>query len=637
MNQAFKILEFDKIINKLKEYAFTENAKRHLEEIKPYLSESELEHSLLETTQARIILDTFGNPPLVSLNEIEDILIAVRQGGFITPKQLEYIGITLTAVMRLKDFLKRCKQLNISLPYYEEQLDSLEQLRYEIGEKIRAERVDDYASKLLRSLRQDIEQVDAKMRQKAESILKSNKECFTDSYITQRSGRICLPVKKECKFKISGSTIDKSSTGATLFIEPTVVSKLNDELINLRLDEENEERRILYSLASKIHDEEEVFYENIRVIEKLDFIFAKGKLSFDMKGVTPEINTRRWIKIINGRHPFLDPDQCVALNFEMGDGINGVIITGPNTGGKTVAIKTVGLLSIMAQCGLHVPCEAGNFAMNSQYLCDIGDGQNITENLSTFSAHITNILSILQKANHDSLVIVDELGSGTDPTEGMGIAIAILEELRKSECLYLATTHYPEVKAYAEKTQHVMNARMAFDRESLKPLYRLEVGKAGESCALQIAKRLGMPSQMLITASKAAYGEEQSQWITELNIKEDISFKQSVAPKLQRKKEKQPPNNLTEKFSIGDSVMILPDNKIGIVCMKVNEKGILQVQLREKKIWINHKRVKLHVRAEELYPDGYDFSIVFDSVATRKARHQMERKYDETLEIKIEE
>ncbi|OYP09026.1 DNA mismatch repair protein MutS, partial [Lachnotalea glycerini] len=173
-------------------------------------------------------------------------------------------------------------------------------------------------------------------------------------------------------------------------------------------------------------------------------------------------------------------------------------------------------------------------------MCDIGDGQNITENLSTFSAHITNILSILQKANHDSLVIVDELGSGTDPTEGMGIAIAILEELRKSECLYLATTHYPEVKAYAEKTQHVMNARMAFDRESLKPLYRLEVGKAGESCALQIAKRLGMPSQMLITASKAAYGEEQSQWITGLKIKEDISFKQSVAPKRSRKHNSEP-------------------------------------------------------------------------------------------------
>lgn len=636
MNQSFKILEFDLIIERLMEYALTEQAKNKLKQLEPFLSEKELKRCLLDTTEARLILDKIGEPPLSSLNQMEEILITSRQGGILTPKQLEYVGTVLTAIMRLKDFLKRAKSLAVSLPYYEEQLDSLDELKNEIQEKIRGERVDDYASKYLKSLRQGIEELDSKMRQSAEGMLRSHKECFTDSYVTFRNGRICLPVKKECKFKIAGSTIDKSSTGATLFIEPTKISKMNEELVNLKLEEENEERRILYSLAAKVYEAEETFYENIRIMEKLDYVFAKGKLSYDMKGVEPQINTLQKIEIVNARHPFIKEENCVPLNFKMGGEIKGVIITGPNTGGKTVAIKTVGLLNMMAQCGLHVPCDSGNFSMNSQYLCDIGDGQNITENLSTFSAHITNILDILQKVNQESLVIVDELGSGTDPTEGMGIAIAILEELRMSGCLYLATTHYPEVKNYAFHTPNVINARMAFDQASLKPLYRLEVGEAGESCALQIAKRLGMPSNMLLTASKAAYQDEDS-FIKEI-IKEDTaSLKKNNGPRIQKKKETPAKNSLSELYCIGDSVMVLPDNKIGIVCSKVNEKGILQVQLKDKKIWINHKRVKLHVKAEQLYPEGYDFSLLFDSVEVRKARHQLGRKYTSDLEIHLEE
>lgn len=635
MNQSFKILEFDQIIETLKEYARTESAKKRFDELKPFLSEKDLERSLMDTTEARMILEQCGEVPLVSLSQVELILVTAKQGGVLTPKQLEDMAMVLTAVMRLKDYLNRAKSLAISLPYYEEQLDSADELRREINEKIRGERVDDYASKLLRNLRQEIENLDSKMRAAAETLLKSHKECFTDHYVTFRNGRICLPVKKEYKFKIGGSTIDKSATGATLFIEPTKVSKMNEELINLKLEEENEERRILYCLTAMIAEKEEIFYENIRIIEKLDYIFAKGKLSYDMKAVKPDINTDRRTSIVNARHPNIEKEKCVPLNFEIGGEIKGVIITGPNTGGKTVAIKTVGLLSMMAQCGLHVPCESGNFAMNSHYLCDIGDGQNITENLSTFSAHIKNILDILKQVNQESLVIVDELGSGTDPTEGMGIAIAILEELKKSGCLYLATTHYPEVKTYADRTDHVINARMAFDKESLNPLYRLEVGEAGESCALQIAKRLGMPSRMLLTASLAAYKEVDDSFVKELMTEKENESSSICTPKIQKKKKTPVNPSFSELYSIGDSVMVYPDKKIGIVCTKVNEKGVLQVQMKGKKIWINQKRVKLYVKAEELYPQDYDFSIIFDTVEERKVRHQMERKYvDLELETK---
>ena len=299
-----------------------------------------------------------------------------------------------------------------------------------------------------------------------------------------------------------------------------------------------------------------------------------------------------------------------------------MIITGPNTGGKTVAIKMVALNCMMAQCGLHVACKQADICMSSNFLCDIGDGQNLSENLSTFSAHIANILEILKKVNKNSLVIMDELGSGTDPTEGMGIAIAVLEELRKSEALFLVTTHYPEIKQYAERKESIVNARMTFDKESLKPLYQLVIGEAGESCAFYIAGKMGMPKEMLKTAVMEAYkSKELPQELKNMNLENRLE-KENI-PHIQKKKESNKKQELVQKFQLGDSVIVYPDKKIGIVCKKVNEKGVLRVQMQNKKIWINHKRVKLHVAAEELYPEDYDFSIIFDSVKNRKLRHQV--------------
>lgn len=628
MNHSYQALEFDAIIEQLVELASTEKAKERFRRLEPMLSEQELRHELKETSEARLILDKMGNPPSVILEDTEQLLRLADQGGCLMPEQLESISMVLTGVKRLKDFLQRCKHLECSLPYYELQLEPLEEIREELNQKIRGGRVDDYASRLLRDLRAEITKTEEKMRQKADALLKNQKECFSERFTCMRSGHICLPVKKEYKFKISGSVIDKSSTGATLFIEPTQVAKLGAELGNLRIDQENEERRILYELSGLVAEQMEVFSQNTAVMEKLDYIFAKGKLSAQMQGTEPGINTERMIRIQNGRHPFLLPDQCVPLQFEMNIDRKGVLITGPNTGGKTVAIKTVGLFCLMAQCGLHVPCEAGNFAMNNQVLCDIGDGQNITENLSTFSAHVTRVLDILKRADGESLVILDELGSGTDPTEGMGIAVAILEELRKSGCLYVVTTHYPQVKEYAEKTEGVINARMGFDRESLRPLYRLEIGEAGESCALYIAKRLGMPDSMLKAAGLAAYGKEPEELYSGTE-----DWQRVKVPHICKKKENKANQWISEKFSIGDSVMILPEKKLGIVCKTPDEKGIVVVQMPEGKININHKRVKLHVKADQLYPEDYDFSILFDTVENRKARHQMEKHHVDGLQI----
>jgi len=508
MMQIERDLEFDKIKEIWMKEALTDWAKEEIKSIRPYMSEGELLTKLRDTREARILIENMGNPPLVSLSGIKDMILSAKKGECLSARELEEIERSLVAVRRLKDYLCRGKQYELSLPYYEENLNAIESLKETIQLQIRSGRVDDYASKLLRNLRADIDRVKAKMKEKADSIIRANKDCMSDTFSTLRNGRICLPVKKEYKHRISGGVIDKSSTGNTLFIEPESVARYYEELQLLIIDEENEVRRILYTLTAMVIDNSDLMDENIRMIEKLDFMFSKGKLSLKLNAVMPKINTERIIKLKDGRHPLMDEKICVPLQFEIGNGIVGVVITGPNTGGKTVAIKTVALNCMMAQCGLHVTCRDANICMNSNYLCDIGDGQNLSENLSTFSAHISKVLEILKNVNRDSLVVMDELGSGTDPTEGMGIAIAILEELKKSGALFLVTTHYPEVKNYAEKETSIVNARMTFDKESLRPLYQLVLGEAGESCAFHISSRLGMPKSMLDTAIKAAYGDK---------------------------------------------------------------------------------------------------------------------------------
>ena len=640
MNRTEHVLEMDKIKERWSALALTDWAKEEIRNTVPYLSQAELNVKLTETTEARRLLEQGGNPPLVSLAGLREWTTIAEKGGCLAAEQLEELGMALTAVRRMKSYLERFKGMEMSLPYYEEELDSLEELEQEIRVQIRNGKVDDLATKLLQTLRRDIERARERMKEKAEAVIRSNKECMSDHFSTIRNGHVCIPVKKEYKFRVPGTVIDKSSTGNTLFIEPVAAGKYYEELQELLIEEENEVRRILFTLTAEVADGAEILEHDRKVMEKLDYIFSKGKLSLDYDGVEPEIQMDRRICLKDGRHPLMDRKTCVPLQFEIGNGISGIVITGPNTGGKTVAIKTVALNCMMAQCGLHVAAAKASICMNSNYLCDIGDGQNLAENLSTFSAHITNVLEILQKVDGESLVIMDELGSGTDPTEGMGIAIAILEELKKSGALFLVTTHYPEVKQYAEEKEGILNARMTFDKESLNPLYQLVIGEAGESCAFHIARRLGMPAKMLACAAQAAYGKQglpgESVFGDEKTF-EDEGKRKHTASKLKGISTEGLPQKLARKFNLGDSVMVYPDKKIGIVCKTANEKGVLQVQMPDKKIWINHKRVKLHVAAAELYPEDYDFSIIFDTVENRKLRHQMGKHHVEGAQIQIDE
>ena len=636
--KSLETIGYYHILEKLKECAATENAGNRIMEMVPILSETELRKQQRDTTQARAMIELAGTPPIPAMEHVEEYLQKAVRGDMLLPEQLEETGMFLSAVRRLKSYLLRGEEGRISLAYYNQNLAFPEELQEEIERCIRGGRVDDYASAYLKDIKKQIQILEEKVSERAERALKTNRQYLNDSFVVTRNGRFCIPVKKECRSMVPGSVVEQSSTGATLFIEPEAVANLREELEIYKIEEDAEERRILYTLTNLTAEREAELMEDIRVIQKLDFMFAKGKLSLEMDAVEPKINLEQYMELKGARHPMLEKESCVPLDFQIGRGIRGVIITGPNTGGKTVAIKTVALMSAMACSGLHVPCREADICMQNQILCDIGDGQNISDNLSTFSAHIKNVLDILKRVRPDSLVIMDELGSGTDPQEGMGIAISILEELRRSGALFLVTTHYPEVKEYADRYGDVQNARMEFDRDSLKPLYRLKVGEAGESCALYIAKRLGFPDKMLAAAAREAYGERSEALIQNMHLHGGSSRLEKLhAPRIEKAAVVRDSMDAVRKFTRGDSVTILPDEKIGIVVKPADKNGNVLVQLRNEKMLISHKRLRLKVAAAELYPEDYDFSIIFDTVEVRKARHKMGKHHMEGLEIEVEE
>lgn len=633
-------LEFKIILSQLSEFALCEPAKEKLLNLKPFLSESECKNKINETTDARKILDSIGSPPLTAMKELDKILLLVSKGSMLLPEQLLGVANFINSCKRMKSYLNRAQACNVDMATYGASFFELNDLYEEIDKCIRNGIVDDGASSELKGIRRKIENLNASAKAKLDSILRSKKEWFADGYVTTRLGKMVLPVKKEYKNQVPGSVIETSGTGSTCFIEPASVRKIQDEIAILKIDEDNEIRKILYTLTAMVDDNIREINLNRECMEILDFVFAKAKLSLSMKANAAIVSVERRICIKNGKHPLLKREECVPLNFEIGGEVRGIVITGPNTGGKTVALKTVGLLSMMAQSGLHVPAEEGSmFSMQGNVLCDIGDGQSITENLSTFSSHIKNIIRILENTTQESLVLLDELGSGTDPAEGMGIAVSILDELKKRNCLFVATTHYPEIKDYAKTTSGLINARMEFDRESLNPLYRLQIGEAGESCALYIARRLGFPEHMLKRAHAEAYrADKMSSYGTcDIKFSDDIEVQPKTEinqqSKIIREKVKSDTAPRSEKFQMGDSVMVYPQKEIGIVFKRSDEMGMIGVQIKEKKYNINHKRIKLVTPASELYPDNYDFSIIFDTVENRKARRKMDKGHHADLAI----
>ncbi len=648
MDTYFKALEFDTILDMLHEAAHCTRARERLAALAPSLDEARCRQTLEETTAARKVLDACGSPPLTSMEEAERVLSLAVSGGMLTGPELESVARFAVACERMQRYLAGAEGTGVSIAFIGRGMDDLSLLREEIDRCVRGGEVDSSASSLLKDIRRRMDNVKAQIQTRLSSCLSHRPQIFSDAIVVMRGGRYALPVKRTSRHEMDGTVVDISASGATLFMEPAAVRKLSDELSELHIEEENEIRRILYELSGLVADSAGGIRRSMEAMEALDFAFAKAQVSRQMNGIAPEVTSKRRLRLVEARHPLIPQSTCVPLSLELNGQGFGVVVTGPNTGGKTVTLKTVGLLSLMAQCGLHVSAKDGTeLCLFDAYLCDVGDGQSISENLSTFSAHMSRVKDILEKAGPESLVLLDELGSGTDPAEGMGLAVAVLEELRLRRCLMVATTHYPEVKTYCQTAQGFVNARMLFDQATLAPTYQLEVGKAGESCALAIARRIGLPESVLkraALASKAAvevsaHAAPAPDALPRSNAAPAPAPAQPALPpkpsRIQAAKEA-PVQTRAQRFQLGDCVMVYPSREIGVVCRTADSKGMLTILIKEEKRPVNHKRLKCIAPAQEMYPEDYDFSIVFDTVQNRKARHRLDKRHDPNAVVEIE-
>ncbi len=519
-DRALRVLEFTKIRERLASYALTDMGKEKCLALVPCVDFSDAVHSLDETEEAVTLISYLGGHPLASFPDVREHIKLAAKGACLSPRALLDVASCLRASKMARSALVRDKEDTPILTGYASRITTLDGLENDITTAIISEEeIADRASADLFQIRRQIRSANERMREKLNQMIRSSSfaKNLQDSIITMRGDRYCIPVKAECRANVPGLVHDQSASGATLFIEPMFVVELGNDLKQLRAKEQLEIARILQALSDRIGPNAENLDLNISLLTHLDFAFAKGMLSRSMFGVLPKMNTRGYVKIIRGRHPLIDPEKVVPSNLWLGDDFTTLIITGPNTGGKTVTLKTVGLFTLMAMSGLHVPADYGTeMSFFHKVYADIGDEQSIEQSLSTFSSHMTNIVNIVKNVDNDDLVLFDELGAGTDPTEGAALAQSILSSLLKRGIRTMATTHYSELKAFALSAPGIENASVEFDVESLRPTYRLSIGIPGKSNAFEISRKLGLP-ESYIDASK------------ELLSKEDIRFEDVIA------------------------------------------------------------------------------------------------------------
>lgn len=508
MNQkALETLEYKKIIAQLKREMGSAASAKLADELTPLTSEKIIKEELRSTTEAVDLIVRKGPLPTGGLYDIREALLLAQKGGSLTMRQLLEVQNVLGISSEVVNFMH--DDALPELKYIGEMVDLIVEftaLEKEISRCILTEdEMADNASPKLKDIRRSIHQQNQAIKNKLSRIItsSSNKTYLQDAIVTMRDGRYVIPVKQEYRSFFPGMVHDQSKGGATLFIEPQGVVELNNKLRELEVEEQLEIARILAELSSRVAEHYREIRSNLELLIKLDFIMAKGKLSCKMHASEPKIDADGELRLISARHPLIEYKKAVPVDIRIGGDYRTLIITGPNTGGKTVSLKTAGLLVMMAQSGLHIPAShASTLPIFGEVFADIGDEQSIEQSLSTFSSHMKNIVSIIDKASYDSLVLVDELGAGTDPTEGAALAIAILERFYDSGALTMATTHYNELKKYALATSGVENAAMEFDVETLTPTYRLLIGVPGKSNAFEISKKLGLSESVIERASE---------------------------------------------------------------------------------------------------------------------------------------
>lgn len=611
-NMTFEKLHYDKLKEIVKSYCMSGLGKKLIDKLYPSSNIKNVNRMLDETSEGRRLLDAGYHIPLEGIFDICPLLDKIDKGGVLEPSELTSICDFLRGCRKIKNFIKDKEGYAETLSSYGENITELKYIEEEIENAIRGSIVDSNATKDLKKIRRQISICEEKIKEKLEKFIKntSNREYLQEFFVSQRNGRYTVPIKAAYKNHVQGSIVEVSSKGSTVFIEPNIISKYTVELVALTADESVEEYRILSTISEMIYERIQSLKVNIDVISEYDMILAKAKYSREINGIKPRLNDCGYINIIQGRYNLIE--NCIPLDFQIGDSYRSLIITGPNAGGKTVVLKTVGLMTLAVMSGFHVSCREGSeMSVFDKVFVDIGDNQSVENSLSTFSSHVKNLAEILKDSRKNTLLLFDEIGSGTEPNEGAALAIAILEEFYHKGCITVASTHYGEIKNFSENHPHFENAAMEFKKDTLEPLYRLHIGKSGDSNALYISEKMGIPESIL-KKSRMYMGNK------------NYNYEKLKDSKIKRNSEEKS-FNVEVSFEKGDKVTILDINKSGIVYKEINQFNNVIVFVDGDFKEINYKRLKIEFKSIELYPEGYDLNQLFVSYKERKLEHDIER------------
>lgn len=610
--ETLEKLHYYELKEMIKEYCVSGLGKRLIDKLEPSSNIKIVNQRLDETSEGRRLLDASYNIPLEGIFNVLPLIEKIEKGASLEPTDLTMMSNFLRGCRKVKLFIKDKEGYAPTLSAYGENICDLSYIEEEINRSIRGSAVDSNASKELKKIRRNIDICEGKIKEKLDKFLKNsaNKEYIQEFFISQRDGKHTIAIKTAHKNKVEGTIVETSSKGTTVFMEPNVISKYTSELTVLKAEESVEEYKILATLTEMIFERIKDLKMNVDVISEYDMIWAKAKYSKVINGIKPKLNDYGYIKIIKGKYPLIK--DSIPLDFEIGKDYRGLIITGPNAGGKTIVLKTIGLLTLAIQSGFHIEAKEGTeFSVFKKLFVDIGDNQSVENALSTFSSHVKNLAEIIRESTKSTLLLFDEIGSGTEPNEGSALAIAILEELYHKGSITISTTHYGEIKNFSKEHPDFENAAMEFEKETLEPLYKLSIGKVGDSNALYISKKMGLYNSIIDRARK--YMDTKSY---NYNLIEDS--------KIIKNKELQAKEDFYE-YSVGDKVILLENNESAIVYKERDRLNNVTILYNKEFIDVNYKRIKLELKASELYPEGYDLNQLFISYKERKLEKDIKR------------
>lgn len=611
---TFEKLQYNELKEIVKSYCVSGLGKQLLNKLEPSSSMKVVKNRLNETTEARAILDAEGHVPFFGISNIASTIQKLEKGMILDPAELVSVSDFLRGCRKVKMFMLDKEFFAPVLASYANSMSEFKSVEEEINFSIKGNSVDSSASRELKRIRNSIESVEGKIKERLNKFLNSsaNKKYIQEFFISRKDDRYTIPVKASYKNQVAGTIVEVSAKGSTVFIEPNTVTKLNVELASLKAEEAMEEYQILATLSGMILEEIYNIKINMELISQYDMVFAKAKFSKYIGGIEPKLNDHGYVKLVNCKHPLLS-GEVVPLHFEIGKDYRSLIITGPNAGGKTIVLKTIGVVTLATMSGFHIAADKETeIAVFENIFVDIGDNQSIENALSTFSSHMKNLSEIMRVSNNNTLLLFDEIGSGTEPNEGAALAISILEEFYHMGCITVATTHYGEIKRFSEMHSDFMNAAMQFNSETLEPMYKLMIGKSGESNALWISRKMNVKDSVLQRAK--GYMENKEYHLARLS-EGKIRKPKVVKEKIEAKYE----------YEKGDRVNLLDYDDFGIVYREKDNFHNVVVFYNGEFIEVNVKRISLEVQAKELYPEGYDLDILFVDYKERKMQHDIER------------